>query len=684
MFSGGFDSLEGRELTMGTYYITTPIYYVNGEPHIGHAYTTIAADVAARVKRLSGHDVLFLTGTDEHGINIARVAERHGVSPQAWADRIAGEFRRLWRVLNISNDDFIRTTEPRHRRVVQHIFERLLAQGDIYRGTYEGWYCPSCESYYPENELGPGHTCPIHTGRTLEWTAEDAYLFRLSGYRDWLLRHIETHPTAVAPDGPRSEVLSLLRSGLKDIAVSRATFTWGVPVRSDPKHVVYVWIDALTNYITAAGFLDDPDKFRRYWPADVHLVGKEIVRFHAVIWPIVLHAAGIPVPKQTFAHGWLTFSGQKFSKSLGTVIDPAALSREIAAESGAEVGVAVDALRYFLLREIPFGADGDFSKAALVHRFNADLANDYGNLLNRTLPILARHFQGQIPERGPETSADAALRDAAARAAAALEPAIDRLDFRGALEEIWAVLSAGNKYLDDEAPWRSLAAGPVDRAGTVLYNTLEAVRVATVLLSPWLPTAAARAWEQLGLAGTPASQRLADAVRWGQLPPGTRVRAGQPIFPRIEARRAPGGAARPTRRGAGPDDGARRAMAAAPAPPAGAAEGGTPVGTISIDEFKKVELKVADVLEAKRVAGADKLLELRIRIGNETRSLAAGIAQHYTPESLVGRKIIVVANLEARRVRGVESQGMLLAASHDGRVALLSVDGDVPSGAPVS
>lgn len=647
--------------TMKTYYITTPIYYVNGDPHIGHAYTTIAADVAARFKRLSGYDVFFLTGTDEHGINIARVAERNGVSPQAWADRIADEFRRLWQVLNISNDDFIRTTEPRHRKVVQHIFERLFKQGDIYLGTYEGWYCPSCESFYPENELGPDHTCPVHTGLTLEWTAEESYLLRLSTYRDWLLQHIETHPHAVAPDSSRNEVLALLRAGLKDIAVSRTTFTWGIPVPFDPKHVVYVWIDALTNYITAAGVLDDPERFRRYWPADVHLVGKEIVRFHAVIWPIVLHAAGIAVPKQTFANGWLTLGGKKFSKSLGTVIDPAALSREIAEESGAEFGVAVDALRYFLLREIPFGADGDFSKPALIHRFNADLANDYGNLLNRSLPILERHFEGRVPPRGPEEGGDAALREVAAAVATAVEPAIDRLDFRNALEEIWRILSAGNKYLDEEAPWRSIQAGRLDRAGTVLYNTLEAVRVATVLLSPWLPTAAARAWEQLGLDAPLSSQRLPDAVRWGGLPVGTRTRPGRPIFPRIETRPAPGsrGAAR-------------------------TAKGGTPVGTISIDEFKKVELRVAEVLEAKRVAGADKILELRIKIGDETRSLAAGIAQHYAPEALVGRKIVVVANLEPRRVRGVESQGMLLAASHDGRVVLLGVDGDVPSGSPVS
>ncbi len=649
---------------MKTYYITTPIYYVNDVPHIGHAYTTIAADVAARFKRLAGYDVFFLTGTDEHGINIARVAERHGVTPQVWTDRIAAEFQRLWTFLNISNDDFIRTTEPRHQKVVQTIFQRLYDQGDIVLGSYEGWYCTSCESFYMESEFGPDRTCPIHTGRKLEWTAEESYLFRLSKYQQWLLDHIAAHPESVAPEGARNEVLSLVRSGLRDIAVSRATFTWGVPVAFDPRHVVYVWIDALTNYITAAGYLDDPEKFRRYWPADVHLVGKEIVRFHAVIWPIVLHAAGIAVPKQTFANGWLTFGGQRFSKSLGIVLDPAALSREIAAESGAELGVAVDALRYFLLREIPFGADGDFSKTALIHRFNADLANDYGNLLNRALPLVERHFGGTLPPRGPEEGGDAALRATAAAAAGAVEAFIDRLDFRGALEAIWRILSAGNKYLDEEAPWRAVADGRADRAGTILYNTLEAVRVTSILLSPWLPTASARVWEQLGIPAALSAQRLEDAARWGGLPPGTRVRPGRPIFPRIETR--------PDRK------------TAAPAAGGATPKGGSGVSDITIDDFKKVELRVAEIVEAKPVAGADKLLELRVKIGGETRTIAAGIAQQYAPASLVGRKIIVVANLQPRKVRGVESQGMLLAASHDGKPVLLGVDGDVPSGSPVS
>ncbi|HEV2439495.1 MAG TPA: methionine--tRNA ligase [bacterium] len=657
---------------MATYYITTPIYYVNGEPHIGHAYTTIAADVAARFKRLAGYDVFFLTGTDEHGVNIARVAEQHHVSPQQWCDRIAGEFQTLWRRLNISNDDFIRTTEPRHARVVQAIFTRLFEQGDIYKGTYEGWYCAPCESYYVETELGPGKTCPIHTNRPVEWTSEESYLFRLSKYRDWLLEYIETHPHVLQPEGPRSEVLSLLRSGLKDIAVSRTTFTWGIPVPFDPKHVIYVWIDALTNYITAAGYLDNPERFARYWPADVHLVGKEIVRFHAVIWPIILHAAGIAVPKQTFAHGWLTFGGQKFSKSLGTVLDPYALGQEIAAESGAEAGVAIDAIRYFLLREIPFGSDGDFSKPALIHRFNADLANDYGNLLNRTLPLVERHFDGRVPGRGPEARGDPILRETADAVVARLDGLIDRLDFRGALEAIWEILGAANTYLDREAPWREIGAKNPERAGTILYNTLEAARIATVVLSPWLPTATQRAWEQLGLESSPAAQRLADAARWGGLRAGARVRTGQPIFPRIEAKAAPA-AARPTTAGG-----------SKPAGDGNAKTRGNAVSQISIDDFKKVELRIAEVLEARPVAGADKLLELRIKIGDETRTLAAGIAQHYRPADLVGRKIVVVANLQPRKVRGVESQGMLLAASHGDQVILLGPEKDIPSGTPVS
>ncbi len=649
------------------FYITTPIYYVNDVPHIGHAYTTIAADVAARFKRLAGYDVFFLTGTDEHGVNIERVAQQHGVSPQEWCDRVAAEFKKLWALLNISNDDFIRTTEPRHEKVVAALFQRLYETGDIYRGKYEGWYCTSCEQFYADAEQGPDRTCRIHTGKKLEWTSEDTYLFRLSKYQDWWLRDIEAHPERVEPSERRNEVVAFVRSGLKDLSVSRSTFTWGIPVPFDPRHVIYVWIDALTNYISALGYLDTPEKFRRYWPADIHLVGKEIARFHAVYWPILLHAAGIEVPRQTFAHGWLTFGGQRFSKSLGVVIDPAALSREVASESGAEVGVAVDALRYFLLREIPFGTDGDFSKPALLHRFNADLANDYGNLLNRTLPQLARQFGGQVPAPGPGAGKDSALQQVAREVVAAVEPRIDRLDFKGALEQIWRLLGTANKYIDEEAPWQTVRTDPA-RAGTVLYNTLEAVRIATILLTPWLPTATARVWDQLGITAPLANQRLADAARWGGLPSGTQVRPGAPIFPRIETK-VPA-AVRPERSRATRTD---------------AATGGEQtVSTISIDEFKKLDMRVGEIRSATRVPGTDKLIQVQVDLGSEVRTVVAGLVPQYQPDELVGKRVIVVANLEPRRMRGIASQGMLLAAEWDGQVALLTVEKNAPQGAKIS
>ena len=655
-----------------TYYITTPIYYVNDVPHIGHAYTTIAADVAARFKRLAGYDTFFLTGTDEHGINVERVAQRNGVTPQAWTDRVAAEFRTLWEVLNISHDDFIRTTEPRHERVAAGLFQTLYDKGDIYLGKYEGWYCASCESFYLESELGPDKTCPVHTGRKTEWTAEESYLFRLSKYQDWWLRYVAEHPGSIEPEARRNEVTSFVRSGLKDLSVSRSTFTWGVPVPFDRRHIIYVWIDALTNYISALGY-PDGERFARFWPASVHLVGKEIVRFHAVYWPIMLHAAGIAVPEQTFAHGWLTFGGQRFSKSLGIVIDPAALAREIAAEAGVDVPIAVDALRYFLLREIPFGADGDFNKVALVHRFNADLANDYGNLLNRTIPQVERHFGGAVPAPGPSRGNDGLLRETAASVAEELDALITRLDFSRALGEIWRLLGVANKYLDEEAPWRSIKTDP-ERAGTALYNTLEAVRIATVLLSPWLPTATTRVWGQLGIGSPLSSQRLDDACRWGGLAPGTRVRPGAPIFPRIE--KAKDGARSPGAVKVAADV-AQRSKTEEP-------EGTRVDNSISIDEFRKLDIRVAEVLEAARVPNTDKLIEAKIDIGGEVRTIITGLVPQYQPEELVGKRIIVLANLEPRRVRGVDSHGMLLAAEWEGQVALLTVEKNAPKGARIT
>ena len=652
-----------RAVEHKTYYITTPIYYVNDVPHIGHAYTTIAADVAARFKRLAGYDTFFLTGTDEHGINVERVAQRNNVTPQEWTDRIAAEFRTLWSFLNIRYDDFIRTTEPRHERVAAGLFQKLYDQGDIYLGRYEGWYCPSCESFYLESELGPDHTCPVHTGRKTEWTSEENYLFRLSKYQDWLLRYIDEHPSCIEPETRRNEVTSFVRSGLRDLSVSRSTFTWGVPVPFDPRHVIYVWIDALTNYISALDY-PDGERFARFWPASVHLVGREIVRFHAVYWPILLHAAGVPVPEQTFAHGWLTFGGQRFSKSLGIVIDPAALSREIAADAGVDVPIAVDALRYFLLREIPFGSDGDFNKPSLVHRFNADLANDYGNLLNRTLPQVERHFDGRVPGPGPDRAGDAVLRETAASVVGALDGFIDRLDFTRALAEIWRLLGVANKYLDEEAPWRTVKTDR-ERAGTALYNTLEALRIATIVLSPWLPTATQRVWEQLGIEAPLDTQHLEDAQQWGGVRGGIRVRPGQPIFPRIESKVA---AARTVDGTSG----------------AGTSTGRPDVSQISIDEFHKLDIRVAEVLEAKRVPNTDKLIEVKVDLGGEVRTIITGLVPQYRPEDLVGKRIIVLANLEPRRVRGVDSHGMLLAAEWEGQIGLLTVDKNAPKGAKIT
>jgi len=648
---------------MEKFYITTPIYYVNDVPHIGHAYTTIAADAAARFHRLAGRDVYFATGTDEHGLNIERVARAHGVEPQAWADRISAAFRDLWAGLHIAYDGYIRTTEPGHERVVQAIFTRLYEQGDIYKGTYEGWYCSSCESFYPEAELGADRTCPVHTGRPVEWNAEACYLFRLSRYQDWIQSHIERHPGFIEPEAQRNEVLSFIRSGLRDIAVSRSTFKWGVPLPFDPDQVAYVWIDALINYITVVGYGDDLEQFRRFWPAEVHLVGRDILRFHAVIWPIVLHAAGLEPPRQIFAHGFLTFGGQKFSKSLGIILDPVAVSRELAERSGAEPAVAVDALRYFLLREVTFGADGDFNQPALIGRFNADLANDYGNLLNRTLPLVERQFGGVLPAPGPAEGTDVALADLARAVVAEVGEHVGRLNFSQALAEVWRLLGAANKYIDEEAPWSAIKQGRTDRAGTILYNTLEALRIATIVLSPVMPVATLRVWDQLGIEQPLEAQRIEDARRWGGLGSGLRVRIGNPIFPRIDTRPRP----------------VATTVAVA------AREGGNTVGEITIEEFKRLDVRIGEVTAAERVQGTDKLVKLTVDIGDEVRTIVAGIATHYQPADLIGRRIVVLANLQPRKVRGVESRGMLLAATWgDDEVAILTVDGTPPRGSGVS
>ncbi len=638
-----------------TYYITTAIDYVNARPHIGHAYEKILADVLARFHRLVDDQVYFLTGTDEHGQKNATSAQAVGKDVRLFVDENAARFRELVPLFHLSIDDFIRTTEDRHARGVKAIWERVAAAGDFYKKNYNALYCVGHEAFVTKSDLIDGK-CPDHGTEPIV-IAEENYFFRLSKYRQQLRRLFEERPEFVLPHSRWVEMLNLIDT-LEDISVSRPVekLSWGIPVPNDPSHVIYVWFDALTNYITAIGFGADEASFRRWWPA-THVIGKDINRFHSLLWPAMLISAGLEPPRQVLVHGFLTVDGQKISKSLGNAVDPGQVVQDLARISGAELPICVDAVRYFLLREIPFGEDGDFSRRALIHRFNADLANDYGNLLNRTLPLVERHFQGEVPSSGPEKSGDRALREVAADVTVAVTKAVDRVDLTRALAEIWRILGAANKYIDDEAPWQTIQGNP-ERAGTVLYNSLEAVRVVTVLLSPWLPVATQRVWAQLGIASPLPTQRFRD-TRWGGLRPGTKVHLGTPIFPRIETR-APAGAV-PLKKG---DE--------------------TPMNQIKLEDFKKLDIRVGEVLSAVHVAGTEKLIEVKVDIGGEVRTLATGIAPTYRPDELVGKHIIVLVNLEPRRVRGIDSQGMLLAAEWSGQVALLTVEKNAPKGAKIT
>jgi methionyl-tRNA synthetase len=650
-------------MALETFYLTTPIYYVNDVPHIGHAYTTIAADVLARYKRLTGYEVFFLTGTDEHGIKIERSARERGVSPQEWTDSVADHFRQLWARLNISNDDFIRTSQPRHKAVAQAVFQKAYAKGDIYKGLYEGWYCIPDETFLLESELQGGQ-CPM-CGRPVEWITEEAYFFRLSKYQDWILAHIESHPTFIQPVSRRNEVLSFVRSGLRDLCVSRSTFTWGIPVPFDPSQVIYVWIDALTNYLTAIGYGVDARTFEKFWPANIHLIGKEILRFHAVIWPILLRSADLPPPAQVFAHGWWTADGEKMSKSTGNVIDPGKLVGELAQKAGTSPDTAADAVRYFVLREVAFGLDGDFSHTALVQRFNSDLANDLGNLLSRTLTMLQRYCQGMIPQPVQMEPTANALAQAAAKLLPDFDPLLNELAFHRALARLWDYVRLVNRYIDEQAPW-ALARDPSQRRqlDTVLYNQAESLRIIALLLFPFMPHTATSMWRQLGIQDEIATQHLATAMVWGKTQPGTPIQPGVQLFPRIEAGRPP--------------PAAERAVEAAAEPPPKSAS-----ATVSYEDFQKLDLRVGRIVTAEPVPKADKLLKLTVDVGQERRTVVAGIAASYRPEALVGRSIILVANLAPRTLRGVESQGMVLAAESDGQIVLASFDSPVQPGSQV-
>lgn len=510
---------------MGKFYLTTPIYYVNDEPHIGHAYTTIAADVLARYKRHRGLKVLFSTGTDEHAQKVRQAAEKRGLTPQDYVDQLAMSWKRVFSFLGVEFDDFIRTSEPRHKKVVQEFVSRLYASGDIYKGYYEGWYCFWDEAFFPESEVRD-RRCP-DCSRELQWMREENYFFRLSNYTQPLLEHFLANPGFVEPEIRYNEMLNILKSGLKDISISRSTITWGIPLPFDPQHVVYVWVDALLNYITVAGWLDDPEKFALFWPADVHLVGKEINRFHSIIWPAMLLAAGLPLPRKIFAHGFWTKEGQKISKSLGNVIDPLKVVQDLTKYTGNE-RVSVDVFRYFILREFPFGADGDFRDASLQLRYSADLANDLGNLLNRTLPLVEKSFSGLIPSG----KIDPLLSKEGEKTVKLVEENMDNLSFSEALTSIWAFLGVLNKYLDELAPWRLAKAGKIEELEDSLFNVLEGLRFSALLVSPFMPTVAQYFWESLGLEGEVKKVVWDRELVWGKLPAGLRVSKRPPIFPR--------------------------------------------------------------------------------------------------------------------------------------------------------
>src|SRR6266700_1429836 len=631
-----------------TFYITTPIYYVNARPHIGHAYTTIACDTIARRQRMMGYDTYFLTGTDEHGQKIERAAQAAGKTPQQLTTEVAAEFRALWDRLGLTYDDFIRTTSERHKQGVQTLWRKIRDNGHIYKGQYIGQYCVFDELYV--DVVGPGAPCP-ECGRPTEAVKEENYFFKLSAFQDKLLRLYTEQPDFIRPETRRNEVISFVRSGLRDLSVSRSTFSWGIPVPDDPKHVIYVWLDALANYITALGYgSNDTQLFDKFWPANLQMIGKEIVRFHCVYWPAFLMAAGLPLPQRIHAHGWLLFEENKMSKSRGNIVR---------AETIVDV-LGADALRYFLLREVVFGQDGSFSFDALVQRYNADLANGLGNLASRTLAMITRYFNGEIPypsHAASRTPADDAIAKLATKTISDYQASFEQYQFSRALESAWGLVAAVDKYIVENEPW-SLAEKPDEnsrsRLGTVLYTAAEALRIVAALSHPVMPGATAKIWAQLGL-GDITKCSLLD-LRWGQLHLGTRLRKVEPVFPRAD--KSANERMQQMENQEKSASGATEAEPAVAAAQAGASQGSAPLnkpaetsspdGKITIDDFAKVELRVAQVKVAEKVKGADKLLRLEVDLGNEVRQIVAGIAEAYAPETLVGRKVVIVANLQPR------------------------------------
>ncbi len=674
------DEEEANVSEKKTFYITTPIYYPSGKLHIGNSYTTIACDAVSRYKRLMGFDVFYLTGVDEHGQKIEKKAEELGVEPQAYVDRMAADVQKLWKTLDISYDKFIRTTDDFHKAAIQKIFQQLLDQGDIYLGEYEGWYSVSDEEYFTETQLAEvykdeegkviGGKAP--SGHDVELVKEESYFFRMSKYADRLVAYYDEHPEFIQPESRKKEMINnFIKPGLEDLAVSRTTFSWGIPVKSDPKHVVYVWIDALANYITALGYGSDDDSlFQKYWPADIHMVGKEIVRFHTIYWPIMLMALDLPLPKQIFGHGWLMMKDGKMSKSKGNVVYPEMLVERY----------GLDALRYYLLRAVPFGSDGVFTPEDFVARVNYDLANDLGNLLNRTVAMINKYCEGIVPDyKSKITAFDSELSTTAANVVGRYHQAMDKLEFSTALSEIWTLVSRANKYIDETEPW-VLAKDPEKKAelDSVMVHLAESLRIVAILLQPIMTQTPKRIFEQLGL---DKEKMQLEELHFGEFPSGTQVVGkGTPIFPRLEMDVEVDYIQKKMSEGGGNTEDTVKWN---PEETKLASE----KGEIKYDDFDKVELKVAEVIDCKKVKGADKLLQLRLACGDDQdRQILSGIAEYYPdPTVLIGKKVVIVANLKPRKLRGLISQGMVLSAEDDkGRLAVVEAPKGMPNGASIA